>query len=464
MQRISERDISVKENTNLQFFQYMISNESFATGEDMHQLISRLYPICRSITGNGVRESLRIIQEYLPLQQLEVPTGTKVFDWTIPNEWNINDAYIKNSKGDRIIDFNQSNLHVLNYSIPVKGTFSLIELKKHLFTIPDKPHWIPYRTSYYEENWGFCLSHHQLESMQDNNYEVCIDSTLEAGHLTYGEYFIPGQTEEECLFSCHICHPSLCNDNLSGIAIVLFLAKMLSTRKNRLSYRFLFIPGTIGAIAWLALNENKLSKIKSGLVATLLGDPSSFTYKKTRSGEEIIDKAVIHFLKFSTDDYRLINFSPYGYDERQFNSPGINLPIGSLIRSQYGQYREYHTSADNLDLVTPVKLEASLKAYLTIANMLDNNIIYINQYPKCEPQLGKRGLYQKIGGECEEDKELRRMAMLWCLNLSDGKHSLLDIADRAAIPFDVVKQVAVILEEHELLIRLQTSDMKEGEN
>lgn len=429
-----------------------------AVGENMYQLINRLFPICRSITGNGVRQSLEIMQEYLPIQVNEVPTGTAVFDWTIPKEWNISDAYIKNRKGEKLVDFNNSNLHVLNYSIPVKGTFSIQELKQHIFSIPEKPGWIPYRTSYYEEKWGFCLSHSQWQTMQDEEYEVCIDSTLEPGSLTYGEFYLPGQTKEECLFSCHICHPSLCNDNLSGIAVVLFLAKMLSTQKNRLSYRFLFIPGTIGAIAWLALNENKLSNIKAGLVATLLGDSSPFTYKKTRNGDALIDKAVIHYLKFSGDDYRLVEFFPYGYDERQFNSPGINLSVGSLTRSQYGQYPEYHTSADNLDLVTQEKLEDSLKAYLSISDILDSNIVYINQYPKCEPQLGKRGLYQKIGGTNEEDKEIRRMAMLWCLNLSDGKHSLLDIADRANIPFDVIKQVAAILEENEMLTLLKSNE------
>jgi len=436
----------------------MDTKKSSAIGEDLYQLINKLFPICRSITGNGVRQSLEIMQEYLPIRVNEVPSGTTVFDWTIPKEWNINDAWIKNMKGEKLVDFKKSNLHVLNYSIPIKGTFSIKELEQHIFSIPEKPEWIPYRTSYYEEKWGFCLSHSQWQTMQEKEYEVCIDSTLEPGSLTYGELYLPGQTEEECLFSCHICHPSLCNDNLSGIAVVLFLAKMLSARKNRLSYRFLFIPGTIGAIAWLALNETKLSNIKAGLVATLLGDPASFTYKKTRNGNVITDKAVIHFLKFSGDDYRLIDFSPYGYDERQFNSPGINLPIGSLTRSQYGQYPEYHTSADNLDLVTPEKLEASLKAYLSIADILDNNIVYINQYPKCEPQLGKRGLYQKIGGETEQDKEIRRMAMLWCLNLSDGKHSLLDIADRAAISFDIIKQIAAILEENGLLTRLQKNE------
>ena len=335
-------------------------------------------------------------------------------------------------KGEKLVDFNDSNLHVLNYSIPVNGTYSFQELKSHLSSIPDKPEWIPYRTSYYQERWGFCLTHSQLQSMTDTQYEVCIDSTLKPGSLTYGEYYLPGQTEEECLFSCHICHPSLCNDNLSGIAVVLWLAKMLSTQKNRLSYRFLFIPGTIGAITWLALNENKLDKIKFGLVATLLGDCSSFTYKKTRSGNTIIDQAVLHFLKFSGDDYRLIDFSPYGYDERQFNSPGINLPVGSLTRSQYGQYPQYHTSADNLELVIPEKLEGSLKAYLSIANILDHNIVYVNQFPKCEPQLGKRDLYKAINAENEQETELRKMAALWCLNLSDGNHSLLDIADRAA--------------------------------
>ena len=424
-------------------------------GEEMYRLISRLYPICRSITGNGVRQSLAIMREYLPLKVHEVPTGTAVFDWTIPNEWNINDAYIKNGRGEKIVDFKNSNLHVLNYSIPVKGNFSLAELKSHLFSLPDRPGLVPYRTSYYEENWGFCVSHSQFQEMQDAEYEVVIDSTLQPGSLTYAEYYLPGESKDECLITCHICHPSLCNDNLSGISVVLFLAKILTTKKNRLSYRFLFIPGTIGAIAWLSLNESNLSNIKAGLVATLLGDASPLTYKKTRNGNATIDQAVTHYLRHSGEDYRLIDFSPYGYDERQFNSPGISLPVGSLTRSQYGQYPEYHTSADNLELISGEKLEASLRAYLSISDILDNNVIYINQISRCEPQLGTRGLYRIIKGENVEESELRKMAMLWCLNLSDGNYSLLDIADKAAISFEVIKQIAAILEKEGLLKRLQ---------
>jgi len=424
-------------------------------GEEMYRLISRLYPICRSITGNGVRQSLAIMQEYLPLKVHEVPTGTAVFDWTIPNEWNINDAYIKNGRGEKIVDIKNSNLHVLNYSIPVKGNFSLAELKSHLFSLPDRPGLVPYRTSYYEENWGFCVSHSQFQEMQDAEYEVVIDSTLQPGSLTYAEYYLPGESKDECLITCHICHPSLCNDNLSGISVVLFLAKILTTKKNRLSYRFLFIPGTIGAIAWLSLNESNLSNIKAGLVATLLGDASPLTYKKTRNGNATIDQAVTHYLRHSGEDYRLIDFSPYGYDERQFNSPGISLPVGSLTRSQYGQYPEYHTSADNLELISGEKLEASLRAYLSIIDILDNNVIYINQISRCEPQLGTRGLYRIIKGENVEESELRKMAMLWCLNLSDGNYSLLDIADKAAISFEVIKQIAAILEKEGLLKRLQ---------
>jgi aminopeptidase-like protein len=431
----------------------MDTRETLSFGEEMYRMISRLYPICRSITGNGVRQTLAIMQEYLPLTVQEVPTGTAVFDWTIPNEWNINDAYIKNKRGEKIVDFSNSNLHVLNYSIPIKGNFSLQELKSHLFSLPEKPDWIPYRTSYYEENWGFCLSHSQLQSMQDPSYEVCIDSTHQPGSLSYGEYFLPGETKEECLFTCHICHPSLCNDNLSGLAVVLFLAKMLAARSNRLSYRFLFIPGTIGAITWLAFNESKLPNIKAGLVAALLGDQSSFTYKKTRNGNAVVDQAVSHYFKYSGEEYRLIDFSPYGYDERQFNSPGINLPVGSLTRSQYGQYPQYHTSADNLELVSPETMEASLRTYLAIADILDNNIVYFNQYPRCEPQLGKRGIYKIINGQNMQETELRKMAVLWCLNLADGNHGLLDIADRAAIPFETIKEVAASLEEKGLLMR-----------
>ncbi len=417
--------------------------------QEMYQLISEFYPICRSITGNGFRETLHWIKKHIELTQHEVPTGTQVFDWTVPKEWNIKDAYVKNSKGERIIDFKKSNLHVVNYSVPVKQKIHLEELKKHLFTLSDRPDWIPYRTSYYKESWGFCLSHKQFLELQDEEYEVCIDSSLEDGHLTYGEYYLKGEKPDEVLISCHACHPSLCNDNLSGIALATFLAKYLSQINLSYSYRFIFIPGTIGSITWLCLNENQVHKIKHGLVLTCLGDPGKSTYKKSRRGDAEIDKAVTHVLKHSGKDSEIIDFFPYGYDERQFCSPGFNLPVGCFMRTPHNCYPEYHTSADNLELVQPQYLADSFSKCFSVLHILENNKKYLNQNPKCEPQLGKRGLYGAIGGQT--DTKMREMAMLWVLNLSDGNHSLLDIADRSSMSFDSINQAADALLEHDLL-------------
>lgn len=418
-------------------------------GQEMYQFISDVYPICRSITGNGFRETLQHIKRLIPLTVHEVPTGTAVFDWTVPKEWNIRDAYIKNAQGERVVDFQQSNLHVVSYSVPVKARMSLDALRKHLFTLPDYPDWIPYRTSYYQENWGFCLSHNQLLALSDGEYEVCIDSSLTEGHLTYGEYYLEGETTEEVLLSCHACHPSLCNDNLSGVALVTFLAHHLRALARRYSYRFLFIPGTIGSITWLAFNETQVSKIKHGLVVVCVGDSSHFTYKKSRQGNAEIDQAVAHVLKNSGKKHEIIDFFPYGYDERQYCSPGFNLPVGCLMRARHGCFPEYHTSADNLDFVRPEYLAESLATYLSVLQVLEHNKRYLNLNPKCEPQLGKRGLYWAIGGQ--KDHKGAELAMLWVLNLSDGQHTLLDIAERAGLAFEVVHETADILVKHHLL-------------
>lgn len=412
-------------------------------GHSLHQMISDLYPICRSITGDGFRETLRQIQQYIPLTIYEVPTGTEVFDWTVPKEWNIKDAYVKNSQGDRVIDFQKSNLHVVNYSIPVHTKVTLESLKEHLFTLPDRPDWIPYRTSYYKESWGFCLSHRQFLELAEDEYEVCIDSSLEPGHLTYGEYYLPGEREEEVLISCHACHPSLCNDNLSGIAIATLLAKQLSEVARHYSYRFVFIPVTIGSITWLSRNETNVSRIKHGLVMTCMGDPGKSTYKKTRQGNAEIDRAVIHVLQHSQQEYEIVDFIPYGYDERQYCSPGFNLAVGCLMRSPNGKYPEYHTSADNLDLVRPQYLVDSFAKCLSALSILETNKTYVNQNPKCEPQLGKRGLYRSVGSP--SGAGINEMAMLWVLNLSDGNHSLLDIAERSGMEFPLIKDAATAL-------------------
>ena len=418
-------------------------------GQEMYNLIAELYPICRSITGDGVRASLKIVQEHIPLEIHEVPTDTPIFDWTVPKEWNIKDAYVKDETGKKVIDFQESNLHVLSYSRPIHQKMSLAQLKEHLFSMPDRPDWIPYRTSYYEETWGFCLTDRTLQSLSEGEYEVYIDSSLESGSLTYGELFLPGKTTDEVLLCCHSCHPSLCNDNLSGMALVTFLAKYLRQQPLHHSYRFIFIPGTIGSITWLSLNENRVSSIKHGLTVSNVGDSGSLAYKKSRRGSADIDRAVIHILEKSSQEYTVSDFSPYGYDERQFCSPGFNLPVGSLTRSQFGVYPEYHTSADNLDFVQIPALVNSFETYLNVIDTLENNHTYLNTNPKCEPQLGKRGLYSTLGGR--QTTPTDRMAMLWVLNLSDGDHALLDIAERSNLSFSTIKKAALALTNSGLL-------------
>jgi aminopeptidase-like protein len=422
------------------------------TGYEIHRLISELYPICRSITGNGVRQTLHLINEYIQLSMQEVPTGTRVFDWIVPKEWNIRDGYVKNSRGEKIIDFQKSNLHVVGYSIPIHQKMELEELRPHLFTLPEYPDWIPYRNSYYTENWGFCLSHRQFLELKNDVYEVFIDSSLEDGYLTYGEYYLEGNTKDEVLISCHICHPSLCNDNLSGIAVAVFLARHLSSTLRRHSYRFLFLPTTIGSITWLALNETELSSIKHGLVLACLGDSGMSTYKKSRLGNTVIDRAAVNVLKHSGQNYEIMDFLPYGYDERQFCSPGFNLPVGCFMRTPNGCFPEYHTSADDLDFVQPDPLHDSFLKCTKILNILDNDGIYMNQNPKCEPQLGKRGLYRPLSHQHQLPNE--QLAILWVLNLSDGNHSLLDIAERSDMSFEEIRKAAGVLDANGLIIRV----------
>lgn len=419
-----------------------------SAGEEMHRFIAEAYPICRSLTGDGVRRTLAMIRERIPLEVHEVPSSTPVFDWTVPREWNIRDAWIKDPTGRKVVDFQACNLHVLNYSVPVHERLSLDELKQHLFTLPDKPDLIPYRTSYYKEAWGFCLSHRAMLALPDGEYEVFIDSTLQDGSLTYGECFLPGESGREVLFSTHVCHPSLCNDNLSGIAVMTWLARELADRPRRYSYRFLFIPGTIGSITWLARNEERTDRIVHGLVAANLG-MGAFHYKKSRQGDAEIDRAVLHVLKTSGEGFGVEDFVPFGYDERQYCSPGFDLAVGSLTRTPWGGYPEYHTSADNLDLVRPEPLAGSLATYLRVVEILEGNRRYLNLNPKCEPQLGRRGLYRMIGGD--DAGRSRELALLWVLNLSDGRHGLLDVAERSGMAFEAVRAAADALLEAELL-------------
>ena len=418
-------------------------------GEEMHRLIAELYPICRSITGDGLRETLHIIQRYVPLEICEVPSGTQVFDWTVPKEWNIKDAYVADSEGEKVIDFRQSNLHVVGYSTPLNERMSLGNLKDHLFSLPDHPGWIPFRTSYYTESWGFCVNHSTYLGLKDEQYQVCIDSSLEDGYLTYGEYYLEGETTDEVLISCHACHPSLCNDNLSGVALASLLASKLGSLSLKYSYRFLFIPGTIGSITWLALNESQVSRIKHGIVLACVGDPGRTTYKRSRRGDAEIDRIVTHVLTRSGKEHEIIDFSPYGYDERQYCSPGFDLPIGCLTRTPHGEFSEYHTSADDLDFVRPECLADSFSNVVAVLDILEHNTRYVNQNPKGEPQLGKRGLYGSIGGNA--DARTHQLSMLWVLNLCDGQHTLLDIANRSGLDFDAIKTAADILLRHDLL-------------
>jgi aminopeptidase-like protein len=418
-------------------------------GDELFAFAAKIYPLCRSITGNGVRQTLREVGAHIALDIHEVPTGTAVFDWTIPREWNIRDAYIKNKHGKKVVDFQKSNLHVMSYSVPVQRQMSLGELKPHLHTLPDQPELIPYRTSYYAENWAFCMTHSEFEDLPDETYEVLIDSTLANGHLTYGEYLHKGETDDEFLLSAHICHPSLADDNCSGIALLTHLAKRLARLKTRFSYRFLFVPGTIGAITWLARNEEQAQRIKHGLVVSMVGDSGGPTYKKSRRGNTEIDRAMIHSLRHSGLSSTILEFSPYGYDERQYCSPGFNLPVGLFQRSKFGSIPEYHTSADNLEFIRPHHLNTSYRLIANTINVIENEAVYRNTLPKCEPQLGRRGLYGAIGGD--KDQAAANMAMLWILNLSDGTHSLLDIAERANLPFAVVQRTTQLLREHGLL-------------
>jgi aminopeptidase-like protein len=422
-----------------------------ATGEELHHFAAEMYPICRSITGDGLRETLRLVGRRIPVEVFEVPSGTAVFDWTVPKEWNVRDAYIKDASGKRIVDFGRSNLHVLNYSTPVRAKMPLSELRTHLFTLPEHPDWIPYRTSYYKEQWGFCLTQNQLLALADDDYDICIDSTLDDGHLTYGECYLPGQSKEEILISTHACHPSLANDNLSGLVVATHLAQFLAGKELRYSYRFLFIPGTIGAITWLARSRGKVGLIRHGLVLSGVGDRGGFHYKKSRRKAADIDRAAVHILKYCGEVAEVLEFSPYGYDERQYCSPGFNLPVGCLMRSVWGTFPEYHTSADNLDFIDAQQLARSLRVCVSIFDVLENNRYYLNQNPCCEPQLGKKNLYRSTGGE-SIDVEIN--ARLWVLNFSDGEHSLLDIAERSGLPFAAIHDAADLLFANNLLAEI----------
>jgi aminopeptidase-like protein len=417
---------------------------------DLHGLVRELFPINRSLTGSGVRETLTIVSKHVDLAINEVATGTAVLDWHVPMEWNIRGGTITSMSGRRLVDFADNNLHVLGYSKPIKAVVSRDELARHIHTLPDQPDLIPYRTGYFADNWGFCLPHHLWQSMTDDAYRIEIDSDVSPGALTYGELFLPGETPQEVLVTCHICHPSLADDNLSGIAIATALAMRQARQPRRLGFRFLFLPATIGAITWLDRNESRLDAIKHGLVLTCLGDANDFHYKQSRSGA-IIDRAVAHVLRHSGHAYEVMPFNPYGYDERQFCSPAFDLPVGCLMRGVHGTFPEYHTSADNLDFVTSEALGQSYAMIETLLDLLDGDRIYRRVDGRGEPQLGRRGLYRAIAGQ-REAGGATQMDLLWFLNLADGQHSLLDMAIRADVPFARLQAAAGLALDASLVV------------
>lgn len=416
-------------------------------GAEIYGLIEELYPICRSISGDGVRRTFDVVNRVVPIVRTEVPTGTQVLDWTVPREWNIREAWINAPDGTRVVDFRDSCLHVLGYSTPIRKRLPLTELREHLFVHGTDPDLIPFRTSYYNENWGFCLTRHTLEGLADGEYEVCIDSTLVEGSITYAEAFVPGVTNEEILLSTYSCHPSLANENVSGIAFLAVLGKYLSTMSLRYSYRVLWSPGSIGPISWLALNEARLPLVHGGLVAACLGDPGHMTYKRSRRGHSEIDRAVAVALRDTGNAHELRDFVPLGGDERQFCSPGINLAMGALSRTPADEFPEYHSSADDLDLVKPEFLADSFAAFLRVIDILERNASWRNTNPKGEPQLGRRGLYRKVGGGSSQEAGL-----LWVLNLSDGDHDLLGIAEHSKLDFGTIVAAADVLRDHDLLV------------
>ena len=410
----------------------------------MYNLMQKLYPICRSITGNGVRESLNIIRKYISINIKEISSSTNVYDWKVPDEWNIKDAYIKNSNGDKIIDFKKHNLHIVGYSEPINIQLTYNELIKHIHTLPEHPDWIPYRTSYYKKTWGFCMKHKEFLKLDKNDiYEIYIDSEFTEGNLTYADLIIPGKVKKEILISCYICHPSMCNDSISGVVVTTYIAKYLLEKDNYYTYRFVFIPETIGSITYLSLHLKELKEnVIGGYVVTCVGDEGEFTYLKTRKDNKLVDKITLYTLKNNVNNYNIREYITCGSDERQYNYPGVDLNIGSLMKSKYHDYPEYHTSADNMDFVSKKGLNDSLNMYMKCIELFE-----INHYYKtntiCEPQLGKYGLYNNIGGECDKynkdkiDGHLISKFLKYC----DGDYDLIDISKKLNINIEISKSI-----------------------
>ncbi|MBV9250250.1 MAG: DUF4910 domain-containing protein [Acetobacteraceae bacterium] len=416
----------------------------------LYSHVEALYPICRSITGDGLRATLRYIGARIPLEMREIPSGSKVLDWEVPDEWNVRDAAVMTLSDRRVIDFRRHNLHLLQYSEPVDRIIDREELDQHLYSLPEQPALIPYRTSYYKRTWGFCLSQRDRLALDEPRYRVLIDTTLGPGNISYGECVVPGQRAEEVLFSIHCCHPSLANDNLSGIAAGIELARFVASSPRRFTYRFLFIPGTIGAITWLHFNRDMVHRVRHGLVLSCVGDPAPPSYKQSRQGNALIDRYMAALLREEGHPERVTPFSPYGYDERQYCSPGFNLPVGCFMRSRNGTFPEYHTSADNLQFVRPEALANSLDVLQRLIAMVEQDELWRSTSPWGEPQLGRRGLYDSIAAN---ERGFDQMAMLWVLNLADGNHRLIDVAERSGKPFGMLAAAAAALADAGLLVR-----------
>jgi len=420
-----------------------------AEGRGLHALASELFPLLRSITGEGLRQTLRTLGDGLPFTLHEVPSGTPIFDWTVPDEWNCRRAWIKDPQGQVVVDTADSNLHIMGYSLPLHEKMPLSRLQEHLYSLPEHEDLIPWKTSYYRRDWGFSLTDRRRRELVEGEYEVFIDAELKPGSLSYGEVVLPGRRSEEILISSHACHPSLANDNLSGLVVTRRLAQILAERPRRWTYRFVWAPGTVGSIAFLAGHEEILPRVRGGLVVAGVGDPGPLSYKRSREGRAQIDRIVERVLRRREKKYRVFPFTPDGYDERQYNSPGIGLPVGRLSRTPWGSYPQYHTSGDDLQFITPESLASSLAVLLEVCGQWEQGVYYRNLRSKGEPQLGRRGLYAALGGHRGRDE--REAAMLWLLNFSDGSHSLADIEDESGIDRSLLEEMAGILQEHELL-------------
>ena len=420
------------------------------TGNVMLEFAKLLFPICRSITGNGTRTSLNLIKKFVPnLNLYEVPTGTKAFDWIVPKEWNINDAYLLDPDGRKVISFKDNNLHVLNYSVPVDTILPLDELQRHLYSLPDQPTAIPYITSYYAPRWGFCLSENQRKSLKPGNYRAVIDSTLENGSLTYGELLIPGKVDREVLLSTYVCHPSMANNELSGPVVLTEIAKMLcSTATLKYSYRLLFLPETIGSLVYLSRNLKVMKeRTIAGLTVTCIGDERAYSYLESRLGNTLSDRAAKSVLKNLAPNYLSYSFLERGSDERQYCAPGVDLPIASIMRSKYGVYPEYHTSLDNFDLVTAKGLAGGYRAISDFIEVIEKNET-LNSTVLCEPQLGPRGLYPTISTKSQYESTKIMMDLLaYC----DGTRDLLEIAEKIQHPVQKLFSIVETLKYHRLL-------------